>query len=252
MHDRLDVVAVLAAEGWMRLQRRRDALSYAIGGGVSAALAVLLIVPRAQTEPFAVALVLAVAAVTWLVANLRWRFGEITYACSAALAAAFFFAFRHFDGEAPFAAQLLWSLMTHASVCLLAATVMRFGKVEWLRDVYRIPLQFTCLAGTACIVGLSLSNKCTDAVLVDFVRRLRLARGNLADARGARRLGDAIRRVSRRSASRGSSASRSPSRSRLARQEPYALHIYGVRLRRFAWRLKSSDRFACSQPAIAL
>lgn len=148
------LLQVLAAEGWMRWQRRRDALCYAVGSGVAAALAVILILPRAQVEPALVALVLGTTAFTWLFANLRWRSSKITYACAATFAAAIFFGFRWFDADAVLAAQLLWSVLTFTSVTLAAAVVLRLSDADWLRDTYRVPMQFACLAATAVVVAI--------------------------------------------------------------------------------------------------
>ena len=99
-------------------------------------------------HPGVAALVLATAALTWYAANLRWRFAEITYVCSLVLAGAIFFTFRPFDADGSFSEHLLLSLLTHATVCLLAGISLRFNSIAWLNDYFRIPLQFASLAAT--------------------------------------------------------------------------------------------------------
>jgi hypothetical protein len=147
------VVQAIGAEALIRLGRRVDACYYAIGSAVSTVLAGLLLLPFATDHPGITAIVLGTAALTWLGANLRWRFAEITYGCSLVLAWAISFAFRYCI-DAPLPEQILWSLLTHATACLLASVLLRFTSVEWLDKFFRIPLQFASLFSTCLIAAI--------------------------------------------------------------------------------------------------
>jgi hypothetical protein len=142
------VVQAIVAEALIRLQRRVDARFYALGSGVSTVLAGILIAPFALTSPGITALVLGAAALTWFTANLRWHYAGITYGCALVLAGAVFFAFRHYAPDSRFPEQLLWSLLTHATICLLASVLLRFTSIDWLHNFFRIPLQFASLFAT--------------------------------------------------------------------------------------------------------
>jgi hypothetical protein len=142
------VVQAIVAEALIRLERRIDARFYAIGSGVSTVLAGITVLPFAAAHSGIAAIVLGTAALTWLAANLRWRLAEITYGCAVVLVGAAYFAFRHFDSDATFPEILLWSLLTHATICLVAAVALRFTSRQWLHDSFRIPLRFVGLAAT--------------------------------------------------------------------------------------------------------
>lgn len=146
----LFVMQALSAEAMIRLGRDTDARYYAVGGAVATVLAGVLALPFAATNPDVVALVLGSAAVTWYGANLRWRFAEITYACSLVLAAAIFFAFRYYH-HAPFFEQLLWSLLTHATITLMASLALRLVHQDWLTEYFRVPLQYASLLATGVV-----------------------------------------------------------------------------------------------------
>ena len=143
------------AEVWMRLYRPRDARVLAVGSGVSTVIAALLVLPHALTDPGMVALVLGSASLIWGTANLRWRLAEITYVCCLFLAGAIFFTFRAVD-DSPVPQQLLWSLLVQASVSLIGATVLRFVALDWVREFFRVPLQFAALFATFFGAGILL------------------------------------------------------------------------------------------------
>ncbi|MSQ94094.1 MAG: hypothetical protein EXR98_06005 [Gemmataceae bacterium] len=139
---------------WMIFRHRPvDARWYAVGGAVSTALALLLTFPFAWDHAGTTASVFGVAAFTWYAANLRWRFGEITYGCSLVLAAALFFACRY-AFEFSFAEQVLWSLLTHATICLVANVASRWSPRPWLQDCFCIPLGFASLFATFFVAGV--------------------------------------------------------------------------------------------------
>jgi hypothetical protein len=147
------IVQALAAEVLIRLHRPLDARYYAVGGSVSTVLACVLVVPYALTHAWAAAIVLGLASLTWFASNLRWRRIEITYACSLVLAPAIFFAFREFT-DIPFREQLLWSLLTHATVCLVVAMLMRLSARDWLHDCFRLPLMDASLLASFLVAAL--------------------------------------------------------------------------------------------------
>jgi hypothetical protein len=148
------VVQVLLAELLLRFDRRIDGRIYAIGGAASSVLAIGTMLPFALPHPGLMALVLSCTASVWLISNARWRAAEITYACSLALAGATFFAIRFYAANLPFAEQLLWSLLTFATSMLAVSVSLRRSTLDWLTNVFRIPLQFASLFATFCVAGL--------------------------------------------------------------------------------------------------
>jgi hypothetical protein len=155
------VVQALAAEGLTRAGRRADARNYLFGCAASTVLAGILIAPFAAGHPGIAALVLGTIAITWFGANLRTRLAEITYVCALVLAGAVFFAFRHYYPGAGLPEQLLWSFLTHATICSIAAILLRAAAVDWLHTYFRIPLQLAGLIasflGAALLMGEQVS-----------------------------------------------------------------------------------------------
>ena len=113
------VVQALIAEGLTRWHRRVDGHVYAVGSSVSTVLAGVLVMPFALDYPWAAALVYAHGSCSPGMAPIsRWRLAELTYGSSLILSGAIFFAFREFTPDLPFREQLLWSLLTLATICL--------------------------------------------------------------------------------------------------------------------------------------
>ena len=121
-------------------------------------LAGILIAPSASDHPGITAIVLGIASLNWLAANLRWRLAEITYGSALVLAAAIFFAFRE-TTDLPVHELILWSLLTHATICLLAGVAMRFASIAWFGDVFRIPLQIATLIASFVVAAVILGEQ---------------------------------------------------------------------------------------------
>ncbi len=146
----------LAGELSARLGRRIDALHYAIGAGVSSALAAWWCGVLGAGHPAIAALTLGATGCTWLIANLRWRRPLVTYAALALL----------LGGTLPLARLVLpapaiidlgeWVALAHASFCtLLAAAVARPRDADrWVDVVYGGPARTAALVGTGLAVVL--------------------------------------------------------------------------------------------------
>ncbi len=149
------VFQTLTAEMWMRLGRRTDGKIYAIGASVTTALACVLALINAPDHGEITTQVLGVAALTWLATNLRWRMAEITYGTAVAFAGAIFFGYQHYAAlwMPSFQEQLLWSVLTHATICLAGSVALRRVSLEWVAKSYRVPLMLASLAATFVVAG---------------------------------------------------------------------------------------------------
>jgi hypothetical protein len=123
MFAALLVIQSFAAEACAWLGRRRDAVYYAAGAGVSTALAALEALPLGWHHPATAATALGVGGTTWLAANRRWRRPLLSYAGLALLLGCTLFAL-HVALAALTVAQLgLWSALVHGSLCTLLGMI---------------------------------------------------------------------------------------------------------------------------------
>ncbi len=147
----LAVVLAAAAEGMIRLARRRDALYHAVGAAVAAGISLALVTGDDFIHATRVAIVYGVCAATGFLVNLRWRQFWLTFAVAAVSLGAIAFALH--AAEPDLRPARLWSL-----ALLLEATAALAGSLALKRfaeNSLAVPLRLCfLLASVAAIFPL--------------------------------------------------------------------------------------------------